>query len=105
MASPRSGHCRRLEPGEPAEGHAGQAAEGVVRIPRRTAGDREETAELGVHQRQEHHATAPMIQEISAAGPATTTAFWAPYSQPDPMMEPTEAHIRPINPLPAEGAG
>ncbi|GAB1334368.1 hypothetical protein ACE1SV_09580 [Streptomyces sp. E-15] len=43
-------------------------------------------------------ATAPITQEMTAAGPATTTAFSAPYSQPEPMIEPTEAHISPISP-------
>src|SRR6478672_1283871 len=39
-----------------------------------------------------------MPQEISAAGPAATTAFFAPYSQPDPMIEPAEAQSSPISP-------
>ncbi len=43
-------------------------------------------------------AAAPMTQETTAAGPAATTAFWAPYSQPEPMMEPTDAHMSPISP-------
>ncbi len=43
-------------------------------------------------------ATVPISHEMIAAGPAATTAFSAPKSQPDPMMEPTEAHIRPMSP-------
>ncbi len=42
-----------LEPGEPAERHAREAAEGVVRVARRAAGDREHAAELGVHEGQQ----------------------------------------------------
>src|SRR5689334_1323024 len=42
--------------------------------------------------------TPPMIQEMMAAGPAASRPFWAPNNQPDPMMEPTEAQIRPIFP-------
>src|SRR3954470_10681839 len=40
----------------------------------------------------------PTIQEMIAAGPEAITASWAPKSQPEPMIEPTEAHIRPISP-------
>src|SRR6476659_2657108 len=40
----------------------------------------------------------PMIQEITAAGPAAISPSCAPNSQPEPMIEPTEAHIRPIRP-------
>jgi len=36
-------------------------------------------------------ATAPMVHETIAAGPATTTAFFAPYNQPEPMIEPPDA--------------
>jgi hypothetical protein len=39
-----------------------------------------------------------MSQDRIAAGPAATTAFSAPYNQPEPMMEPTEAHMSPISP-------
>ncbi len=42
--------------------------------------------------------TPPMTQEMMAAGPAAIRPFWAPKSQPDPMIEPTEAQIRPILP-------
>src|SRR3954453_16129451 len=40
----------------------------------------------------------PTIQEMIAAGPAAIRPSWAPKSQPEPMIEPTEAHIRPIRP-------
>src|SRR5436190_15299165 len=41
----------------------------------------------------------PTTHEIIAAGPAAISPLWAPNSQPDPMIEPTEAHIRPISPI------
>src|SRR3954453_1282816 len=44
-------------------------------------------------------ATPPMTQEMTAAGPAVTSPFWAPKSQPEPMREPVEAHNRPIRPI------
>src|ERR1700712_6142606 len=42
--------------------------------------------------------TPPMIQEMIAAGPAAIRPFWAPNNQPEPMIEPTEAQIRPTLP-------
>ena len=39
-----------------------------------------------------------MIHEMIAAGPAAISPSCAPNSQPDPMIEPTEAHIKPIRP-------
>ncbi len=39
--------------------------------------------------------TAPISHDTIAAGPAATTAFSAPYSHPEPMMEPTDAHKQP----------
>src|SRR5690349_2460097 len=42
--------------------------------------------------------TPPMIHEMIAAGPAATRPFCAPKSQPEPMMEPTDAQISPILP-------
>ena len=36
-----------------------------------------------------------MIQEMIDAGPATSAAFSAPSSQPDPMIEPSETNISP----------
>lgn len=39
-----------------------------------------------------------MPQEMTAAGPAAVTALLAPKSQPEPMIEPTEAHMRPTRP-------
>ncbi len=44
-------------------------------------------------------ATPPIPHEMIAAGPAAISAFWAPKSQPDPMMEPIEAHSRPMRPI------
>src|SRR6201746_532639 len=44
-------------------------------------------------------ATPPMTHEMIAAGPAVTRAFWAPKSQPEPMIDPVEAHSRPISPI------
>src|SRR3954464_15679165 len=41
----------------------------------------------------------PTTHEIIAAGPAAISPFCAPNSQPEPMIEPTEAHIRPISPI------
>src|SRR3954454_13642288 len=41
----------------------------------------------------------PTTHEIIAAGPAAISPFCAPNSQPEPMIEPTEAHIRPIRPI------
>ena len=43
--------------------------------------------------------TPPMTQEMIAAGPAAIRPSWAPNSQPEPMIEPIEAHIRPIRPI------
>ena len=40
----------------------------------------------------------PTIHEIIAAGPAAISPSCAPNSQPDPMIEPTDAHIKPIRP-------
>src|ERR1700712_3646116 len=42
--------------------------------------------------------TPPMIQEMIAAGPAAIRPFWAPNSHPEPMIEPTDAQIRPTLP-------
>ena len=42
--------------------------------------------------------TAPMSHEMMAAGPAVMSASCAPNSQPDPMIEPIEAHISPTSP-------
>ena len=39
-----------------------------------------------------------MTHEMIAAGPAAIRPSCAPNSQPEPMIEPTEAHIRPIRP-------
>src|SRR5437868_6762059 len=41
---------------------------------------------------------APMIQAKITAGPAAMRPSWAPNSQPEPMIDPIEAHIRPIRP-------
>ena len=57
-------------------------------------------------------ATAPMPQEMIAAGPAVASAPCAPNSQPEPMIEPPDAHSSPMKPIsrrnprpPARGAG
>ena len=44
-------------------------------------------------------ASAPIPQEMIAAGPAAMSAFWAPNSQPEPMIEPPEAQSRPMKPI------
>lgn len=44
-------------------------------------------------------ATLPIAQEMIAAGPATPSAFCAPNSQPDPMIDPSEAQISPTKPI------
>jgi hypothetical protein len=44
-------------------------------------------------------ATAPMVQEMIAAGPAVATAPCAPNSQPEPMIEPPDAQSSPMNPI------
>src|SRR3954462_3942827 len=44
-------------------------------------------------------ATPPMTHEMMAAGPAVTRAFCAPKSQPEPMIDPTDAQSRPIRPI------
>ena len=41
---------------------------------------------------------APISQEMIAAGPATLEAVSAPSSQPDPIIDPTEANMRPTRP-------
>ena len=38
---------------------------------------------------------AARIHDRIDAGPATSAAFNAPSSQPDPMIEPSETNIRP----------
>src|SRR4051812_9406296 len=43
-------------------------------------------------------ATPPMTQEMMAAGPASIRASLGPNSQPEPMIDPIEAHISPIRP-------
>jgi hypothetical protein len=44
-------------------------------------------------------ANAPMTHEMIAAGPALASAPCAPKSHPEPMIEPVEAHRRPMNPI------
>src|SRR4051795_9652812 len=44
-------------------------------------------------------ATAPMTHEMIAAGPAVASAPCAPNSQPEPMIDPPEAHSRPTKPI------
>src|SRR3954453_17813856 len=44
-------------------------------------------------------AAAPMPQEMIAAGPAVCSAPCAPNSQPEPMIEPVDAHSRAMNPI------
>ncbi len=44
-------------------------------------------------------ATPPMTQPISAWGPAACTAKKAPKSQPDPMIDVSDAHVAPISPI------
>src|SRR3954463_8766218 len=44
-------------------------------------------------------ATPPITQEITAAGPAVTSPFCPPKSQPEPMIDPVEAHSSPIRPI------
>src|SRR5689334_17902007 len=40
-----------------------------------------------------------MTHEMIAAGPAVIRAFGAPNSQPEAMIDPTDAHSRPISPI------
>src|SRR5262245_31942330 len=44
-------------------------------------------------------ATAPITHEMTAAGPAVARAPWAPNSHPEPMIEPPDAHSRPMKPI------
>jgi hypothetical protein len=44
-------------------------------------------------------ATPPMAHEMIAAGPAVASAPCAPKSHPEPMIEPPDAHRRPMNPI------
>ena len=44
-------------------------------------------------------ASAPIPQEMIAAGPAAMSAFWAPKSQPEPIIEPPEAQSSPMKPI------
>src|SRR5919108_4332554 len=50
-------------------------------------------------------AIAPMTHEMIAAGPAVASAPCAPNSQPEPMIEPPEAHRRPMNPISRRSPG
>src|SRR3954451_17950203 len=43
-------------------------------------------------------ATPPMTHEMIAAGPAVISAFCAPKSHPEPIIDPTDAQSRPISP-------
>src|SRR6476661_3663788 len=42
--------------------------------------------------------TPPITHEMIAAGPATISAFWAPKSHPEPMIDPIDAQVRPTSP-------
>ena len=44
-------------------------------------------------------ATPPMTQPSRAIGPATCEAYSAPNSQPEPMMEVSDAQVAPISPI------
>ena len=44
-------------------------------------------------------ATPPMTQPSRAIGPAACEAYSAPNSQPEPMMEVSDAQVAPINPI------
>src|ERR1700733_1776863 len=44
-------------------------------------------------------ATPPMTQPSRAIGPAACEAAAAPNSQPEPMMEVSDAQVAPINPI------
>src|SRR6202012_4019019 len=44
-------------------------------------------------------ATPPMTQAMIAAGPAACAAYNAPNSQPEPMMELSDAQTGPMNPI------
>ena len=44
-------------------------------------------------------AMPPMTQEMSTAGPATWRASWGANNQPEPMIEPIEAQVRPTRPM------
>ena len=44
-------------------------------------------------------ATPPMTHEMIAAGPAVWSAPCAPNSQPEPMIEPVDAHSSPMKPI------
>src|SRR5438270_9293832 len=44
-------------------------------------------------------AIPPIAHEMIAAGPAVASAPWAPNNQPEPMIDPSEAQIRPTNPI------
>ena len=93
-------HGDRLQPGEPAERHPGDAAEGVVRVTGRAAGHRVHRAELGVDEGQQDdgdRADRPG-DDRRGAGRLRPPAP-RPKSHPEPMIEPTEAHIRPISPI------
>ncbi len=43
-------------------------------------------------------AMPPITHEMSTAGPATSRASCGANSQPEPMIEPIEAQVRPIRP-------
>ena len=94
------GHRDGLHPGEEAERDAGHAAVRQVRESRRAAGDRVHPAQLGVHQGQEDDRDAaddPAQQGGSAPRPATANS--APNSQPEPMIEVSDAQVAPISPI------
>jgi hypothetical protein len=64
-----------------------------------SAGEGIHAAELNVVSASRKIAVAPTTHEMTAAGPAVESAPCAPKSQPDPMIEPPDAHNRPMNPI------
>ena len=93
-------HRDGLDPGEEAERDAGHAAEREVREPRRAAGDRVHRAQLGVHQGQDDDRDAADDPGQEGGWPrGLRTANSAPNSQPEPMIEVSDAQVAPISPI------
>ncbi len=81
-----------------AEGHACQAAEGVVRVTGGAAGDGEHSAQLGMNKRQQHdrdRADAPGNQSCRAGGDDGVLRAVQPAGS---MIEPADAQSHPMSP-------
>ena len=89
----------RLHVREEAEPDAGDAAEREVREPGRSAGDRVHRAELGVGEGQDdNHDSGDDPGQDGGAAHRLRGEVSAPNSQPEPMIDVSDAQVAPISP-------